>query len=285
MYPTLEDLKTRIITWAEEDERIRAVILVGSQARTGPFAADIYSDIDLNIFTTDRDAFAHRRDWFEAFGEVWMAYYNVTDEGNPEARAVYAGGRKVDFDVFELAEFARVAAGESLPINYMHGAHILVDKDGQAAAALEAFTPPPAPTLTAKRYRVLCDSLWYQVISTAKQVARGDLWIAHARMHAMRQNLLETLEWAERAKHGPDYDTFLEGRYAAHWMNPTTYAALGDLYPGFDVDECGSTLEATLAVFREAAQTIAGAYGFAYPGDLEANVTATVRSMLNGTYS
>jgi hypothetical protein len=57
--------------------RLRAAAVIGSQARTGAYAADSSADYDLLVVTTKPDAYKHT-DWLHAFGQVVSAVFDPT---------------------------------------------------------------------------------------------------------------------------------------------------------------------------------------------------------------
>ena len=58
----MDSLITRITEWAAAKENIRAVILVGSQARA-EHPADEWSDADISLMTTDVEAYLSSGEW------------------------------------------------------------------------------------------------------------------------------------------------------------------------------------------------------------------------------
>ena len=53
---TMQQLENRVVTWAESQPSIRAILVVGSRARRD-FPADEWSDLDLMIFATDFEGY------------------------------------------------------------------------------------------------------------------------------------------------------------------------------------------------------------------------------------
>ena len=64
---TYEDLLDRFLAWARLRPDVRAVIVVGSCARTD-HPADAFSDLDLVVVSTDPDRYLSETDWLKALG-------------------------------------------------------------------------------------------------------------------------------------------------------------------------------------------------------------------------
>lgn len=94
-----ERLQTELVTWAERITDIRAILVVGSQARQKK-PADDYSDLDISLYVTGN----HKQEvedylqWMRDFAPVWMTLEEHHDE-TKSWLILYQGGIKVDFSV------------------------------------------------------------------------------------------------------------------------------------------------------------------------------------------
>src|SRR6476646_8357852 len=116
-----------ILSTAQNDERIRAVILGGSRANPDA-RRDFFQDFDIAYFVTDVASFTDDHTWINRFGEL-MILQTPEAMGDPspvsDGRFAYlmqfADGNRIDltlFPVARLSEFRR----ESLSL-------LLLDKD------------------------------------------------------------------------------------------------------------------------------------------------------------
>lgn len=71
-------IEATIRAWLPTRPDIRAAAVIGSQARTGAYAADSSADYDLLLVTTDPDAYKHTN-WLHAFGQVVSAVFDPND--------------------------------------------------------------------------------------------------------------------------------------------------------------------------------------------------------------
>src|SRR5450432_3263051 len=64
-------------------------------ARWSP--SDRGPDLDLVLFTTERDKYASDPTWLYLFGDLWLVYLETTGSGDPEWFALYdEAGLKLD---------------------------------------------------------------------------------------------------------------------------------------------------------------------------------------------
>jgi predicted nucleotidyltransferase len=91
--PDPQALLTRLADWAESDDDIVAIALVGSHARG---AARPDSDVDVIILTEHVGRFLAATEWTREFGDV--ATLEREDWGMVQAlRVTYRGGLEVEF--------------------------------------------------------------------------------------------------------------------------------------------------------------------------------------------
>src|SRR5262249_9165558 len=93
---TYDELETRIAAWAATQPSIRALIVIGSRARPD-HPADRWSDLDMVLFSSDRDHYAADSEWLHLFGDAWLVYREMTGDGDSEWYALYEEtGLKLD---------------------------------------------------------------------------------------------------------------------------------------------------------------------------------------------
>jgi predicted nucleotidyltransferase len=130
----IDTLLTGVRKWAARDPRVRAVILVGSQARG---AAGPDSDVDLVIVTESPAQLVADRRWVDSFGPVerraeehWGLVHSL--------RLWYRDGPEVEFGIAApewLAEPLDPGTRDVLRAGY----RILFDRVGDLEASLPAL--------------------------------------------------------------------------------------------------------------------------------------------------
>jgi aminoglycoside 6-adenylyltransferase len=131
--------------WAQSQEDIRAVILVGSRARSD-HPADEWSDIDLMIYSNQPEQYLTRMDWMAQIGDVWIALASHTSGNDAEYLVTFAGGYNVDFVFNPYGELEDAIRDGIIPYGHWRGARVIVDKTGLAAKSIPAhFKAPTQP--------------------------------------------------------------------------------------------------------------------------------------------
>ena len=92
--------------------------------------------------------------------------------------------------------------------------------------AVQAQKPTPIPSSEAEYLNIVND-FWFHTVWTAKHLRRGELWWAKSCCDGYLKNLLlRMLEFHARATKGPDFDTWMSGRFLETWADPRAVAAL-----------------------------------------------------------
>ena len=86
------------LTWAQQTENIRGLVIIGSRARTTD-PADEWSDLDLLIITTNMAAYIESANWLHEFGTPLLSFTEPTFDGSYERRALFDGFLDVDYTV------------------------------------------------------------------------------------------------------------------------------------------------------------------------------------------
>jgi aminoglycoside 6-adenylyltransferase len=86
---------------------------------------------------------------------------------------------------------------------------------------------------------------------TAKFIQRKDFWRARqACNETLARHLLRLAEWHARASHGPQVDTWYEGRFIETWADQRFIQELPDLFCGSDSEQISHALEKSIQSFE-----------------------------------
>jgi aminoglycoside 6-adenylyltransferase len=275
---TYEQLEARVTAWAATQPTIRAVIVCGSRARGD---ADRWSDLDLILFTTDRELLAADSDWLARFGDLWLVYPEPTDPGDFEWYALYAGGLKldvvllsVDDPALELDLLLKLYPYQGV---FGRGIKVLFDRLGSPRTIPpKSFVPSPPPTT--EQFGQVVNGFLMATATTAKFIARGDLWRAQRWFaNDLRRHLLTLIEWQADGK-----DTWYAGRFFETWADARVRAALPQIFPGYDQQDMKHALRASLDHFHWLGKETAARFGFTYPETTHERIAALVETIFNG---
>lgn len=164
----------RFVDVCQQDPRIVAAFLYGSHA-TG--AADVHSDLDLGLITTDQSHnqfVSDRADFARQLGDpVFIEDFGLS----ATLFVILADGTEVEITIGRENDFVHMAPG---PVR------VLVDK--HAIISGVALRESPID-LNAQRenLRRLIMWFWHDVSHFTTAVARGHLWWAYGQLEALRR--------------------------------------------------------------------------------------------------
>lgn len=270
----MDQLLAAVTAWAQEQEDVRAVLLVGSHARLSPPLADQFSDLDFEIYTTTPDAYQETPDWISSLGDMWVCVPFQRGDGIAEHLILFDEAQKIDLSFLPVSWLEEMVKTQRLTIVYQRGYRVLLDKDGVAAKlpACEkhrSAAERPSPM----QFTQVINTFWYGAVYVAKQIRRRNLWTVKYRDWTMKEGLLAMLEWHTQAQHNWQADTWYEGKFLLNWVDTETGTALLDVFGRFDAADSWRALLATMDLFRQIAQETAVSLNYSYAIELDANIT------------
>lgn len=288
--PSEADVLGKLAAWANAQPAIRAMIISSSRVRPGA-PVDLLSDYDIILAVTDPERFGRDDAWVRDYGRPMVrwgdqsALYGLTTYFRG---VVYADGTKVDWSIWPVALLGRIAAEPVLPDDLDVGYRVLLDKDGQTAG----WKPPsyrahiPAQPLLAE-YLAVVEEFWWSATYVAKSLWRDDLVFARfcldqdMRMGVMRK----MLEWRIEIIQDWSLKPGVLGRGLKRLLPSDVWHELAATYVGADLEANWGALFGLAALFRRVATEAGEALGYAYPLEVDAEVSAylnAVRDMARG---
>jgi len=257
-----------VVAWARREPNIRSVVLVGSRARSQP--PDDLADIDVQVYAERSEPYTRDDAWLSEIGQIWLCVRDEYPDGDirvPTRLVIFAGGIKADFAFYPAGV---VSNGISAGLAHQ----VLLDKDGAARThrARPVSREQSARPREAEFARIV-QEFWFEAYHVAKYLARNELWLAKSRDWATKELLLTVIEWHDRTPHGRDDDTKCAGNQMRSWVSEDVWEELQRAFAGFGREESWGALLATAGLFRRLATETAATLGFAYPADVDSNIT------------
>jgi aminoglycoside 6-adenylyltransferase len=239
--------------WAKNQENVRAVILLGSQARRGD--TDRLSDIDLHLIVENPNDFTEQDNWFEDFGPVWLSVFKRDNE-NVNLKIIYEGGVLVEFVISPKSAIEKMDS--SLPPHYEPGYAVLDDKDKLTKILPKASgtARPPERPLEEDFQNTLSD-FWLNAYHVAKYLWRRDLWRAKHHDWLMKGNLLEMMGWHSLLISEQQSFTTYQGKGLQGWIAPETFTSLMTVFGRFYPADSWRALEDTIKIFTKLSNELA----------------------------
>lgn len=282
----MADIEAQFVAWATMHPDIRAAFVIGSRARVD-HPADVWSDLDIVVVTTDPERYLGDADWLAAIGVPWLTFVEPTAVGDGrECRVLFADtyGLDVDFAIFAPDAFDHVAA-DAVQSVVRRGMRVLVDKDGAVTRRLVDATARPAPAAhppTDRECLNVINDFWYHALWASKKLRRGELMIAKEACDGhMKGLLLQMAAWQAGAMHGWAYETWHRGRFLEEWADPRVLASLHASYASYAAADIARALRATMRLFSWVARETVAALGCHYPNDAEKRIVTLVATVLD----
>ncbi len=268
----------QLISWADSQESIRAVILTSSRAI--PHASvDLFSDYDVILVLQSIEPFYADRTWLETFGPVLAIYRDPLIDENGLTRSAYVvqyeNSLKIDFNLWPVELLQRVTDKEELPDEFDAGYQILLDKDGLTTQlkppSYSAYIPKPPPEAT---YQALIEGFFLDTTYVAKFLWRDDIMAAkHILDHSLKQDHLRPmLEWHAEIDHQWSLKPGPYGRRLKQYSRPDLWRELELTYTGAGLEENWQALFRTIELMQRVATGVGEHLGYTYPQLLQQRV-------------
>ncbi len=277
----------RLVAWAEQRISIRAVLLTSTRA-VPDAVTDILSDYDVILIVDDIQPFVTDRAWLNDFGEVLVVFWDVV-QSDPEYEidqcgnvTQYTDGLKIDFTLWPVALFQRIAAASSPFAELDAGYRVLLDKD----RLTEALPPPTgmayvpqSPSL--ETFQTLINDFLTDAPYVAKCLWRDELLPAKWCLdHDMKHVYLRPfLEWRMEIEHDWAAPVGSLGKGLKKYLPPDIWTTVEECYAGAHMADNWAALHRTMALFRRVATEVGASLGYAYPDELHERVVAYVEEI------
>lgn len=238
-----------IIQWAKAIDSIRLVLLQGSLASQGP--TDVWSDIDICLFGDDQDYWRDPCPIPEFTVDTWVAdSFSLLDYEIKTRLLILKQDRKIDFSFYPLSIVKHLQ--RSLPPDFDHGYHILLDKDHLGASLTppthQAFqTPIPTPEQWEECQREFRFECWH----VRKYLARGEWYHALWRLGEARQFLLRLLLWEAASRNAKPVKAKPLGKNLNHILSDDHLLALQQSYPSAEKQAIRQALAQMQTIFSK----------------------------------
>lgn len=255
----VSSLLDEVAAWAGTQADVRAVFLVGSQARADA-PADEFSDVDLGLFVDDPERYLRDGTWVRSFGEPLLTLLEPTAVGGfEERRVLFQDGLEVDFSILPAA----IAKAPPAEADAVLGRGFRVVYDDIGLDDLEpAATPPTAPP-TQAALEQLSNDFWYHVLWGAKKLRRGELLVASQVCNCYLTGLL--VELARWRAH--DRDTWHGYRFFERWAGGEVAGALGPTFAQYEAADIARALRAKCELFGQLEEVVTERFHLVEPVD------------------
>ena len=274
-----EAILTRILEWAQTNQDVQAVILIGSRARTVE-RADDWSDLDLIIIADHISDYIQNSGWISAFGAPLLTFTEEVFDGSYERRVLYEGFLDVDFAFSDPEAFmASLEIGGVRDI-FRRGYRVLLDKVNWMSRIQGMNLSIPQHQFSPDALLNEIHDYWYHCVWTAKKLQRGELWTAMNCLNCyMKNKLLFMIEVDTKLSEQGETDTWHNGRFLEKWADTTIVSGLAGSFGDYDRKSLVLALHHQMRLYHQVASRVAIQKEFAYPGDQIQEIEKWISSM------
>lgn len=182
-------IKNRLYSFAEMDENIKAVVLIGSSTRD-TVMADKYSDLDVIIATNNTEKWLYG-DYPEQLGDIKISFVEPTLGDGKERRVLYEGALDVDMIIFTPDQF-ETAIKEGVASWVMNrGYKVMYDSAGYSELLLKYVSHKiPDNSISEPEFINMVNDFYFHTVWAVKKLFRGELWSAKMCIGAYLKNYL-----------------------------------------------------------------------------------------------
>jgi aminoglycoside 6-adenylyltransferase len=270
-----------LVRWGAQDEKLKILMVIGSQARN-EHKADDFSDLDIIMIVDEPEHFLFTNHWLEKIGVFHVSFIEETLAGQKERRIIFDNNLDVDFVILPQNIITSFFKNTDALNILKHGYNVLIDKIGitkeipENLQGIHQYTFP-----TEWEFMNTVNDFWYHAVWSAKKINRGELWTAKFCVDSyMKWIILKNIEHYSKTKIGLNQETWHNGRFIEEWAEPWIIDSLSECFSHYKKNDIKKALISTMELFRTITLKITGKLGFNYPKDVDTKATQWVKSLL-----
>lgn len=268
-----------ILHIANEDERIRAVILTGSRANTD-CPADQYQDFDIVFFVNDVKPFWDNMNWIvSVFGNPSLVHKPESmslilpdNDGNYAYLMIFPDGNRIDL---QITSQAYIDDGEP--------AKVLLDKDNRLPEISVRKDYWYVKKPNQEYFSDCCNEFHWCLNNVAKGIARDELSYAMDMYNKyVRNMLINMLEWYIGVNHDFSVSAGKCGKYFKKFLPEDIYERFKKTYSDYEYEHMWQAAFELLYLFGDIARGVAEKMLFSYDELEEQGIETYMKQVREG---
>lgn len=250
----LTETKEQILKFAENDDRVRAVLLNGSRANPN-VKPDKYQDFDLIFIVRDFATFLDDRSWISFLGEPILQQLpddmTLGNENNQEKVSfafltIFEDGNRIDLTLFPRDKFETDFITDSLTLVWLDKDNLF--KNIPKSTDKDYHVKKP----TQQEFSEVCNEFWWTITYVAKGLKRNEIIYAKDMIeNVVRPMFSQIIEW----KIGFDFDFKISigksGEFIEKYLESSFYEKILKTYTDADIEKNWNALFLMTAIFKE----------------------------------
>lgn len=277
---TEKEMMGLILTKAQDDERIRTVIMNGSRANPNA-KKDMFQDYDIVYIVRDIDSFTSDHTWVDMFGErimMQMPEDKVLPPADNTGHFIYLmqflDGNRIDLTLIPEEKKNLLLKPDSLSV-------LLLDKDG-----IIGSLPPSSDRdyhikkPNQKEFSDVCNEFWWICMNISKGICREELTYAMVMYEQVNRNvLIRMIEWYIGGKTNFTLSAGKFGKHMADYLEKDEWEAFVSTYTDANYENIWESLFIMCDLFRKIAIGVAEKLNFEYPYEDDKRVTEYLKRL------
>ncbi|WP_238378860.1 aminoglycoside 6-adenylyltransferase [Halalkalibacillus sediminis] len=270
------------VLFSEEDDDIRAALIVGSRARKEK-PADSWSDLDLVVFTQNPKPLLNEKEWLQKIGDPRITFLeNTAVGGGTERRILFEGGQDVDFAVFPTTYIKHLEKDTQALGVLAKGVRVLIDKDKMTDSLIESAKNKDKEnhSISQEELNNFINDFWYHAVLAAKKLRRGELLYGKNISDSYMKNILIFfIKTQKKLQMGDEFKHWHEMRFFEEWADSQVIQSFKRLYSRYEEDEIWETLRNTMQIYHEIAVDVCKMLNTPYPFEADRYANELVDSL------
>ena len=273
---TESEVLTQILDFANNDDKVRAVILNGSRVNPN-VTKDIFCDYDVVFSVTDPHYYVGNQTWIKKFGELIIMQQNDCIIGGMDKFIFlmqFTDGIRIDLSFDPIEAIGHTVTNDSLT-------RVLLDKDN----IINQFPEPNDSAHfvikpTEEEFQKLLNNSWWIQTYVAKGIWRDEYPLVRYMHDVIIQNcIVELLSLYVGIQHDWRVNVGKCGKWLKKHISDDLYREFLSTYSGEEYEQIWEALFNTGKLLRKVGTIVAQELGYTYPIQEDINATRYIKKI------
>lgn len=247
-----EKPKKKILQLAENDQRIRAVILNGSRANPN-VCPDQYQDFDIVFIVNDFNSFLNDRSWIKKLGKPILQQLPDEMELGKDVNQdnfsfaflmIFEEDYRIDLTLFPADKFESHFKTDSLTVVWLDKDHRFEKLSKPSDKAYHIKKP------TQQEFTEVCNEFWWTITNVAKGLKREEIIYAKDMLeNVVRPMFWQLIEWNIGNEHEFQISLGKSGKFAKKLIPEPLYENILKTYSDSNIQNNWKALLLMITLF------------------------------------
>lgn len=247
-----EITKSKILEFANEDARVRAVVLNGSQANP-TIKEDAFQDFDVVFFVENFYSFISDKAWLDHFGKPYLQQFpdemELGSDPNEEKVSftiltVFEDGSRIDIRLFPIEKFKTKYEHDSLSVVWLDKDRIFENQIDSSDLDYHIKKP------SLQEFSEVCNDFWWCCPYVAKGLKRNQIFYAKDQLETIvRPMFMRLISWKIGIDTHFSVSFGKSGKHAETYLNPQLYQRILKTYSDSDLESNWNALKLMMQLF------------------------------------